>query len=161
MTGRRGLGKSMTSPAMLFTMGYQAGDRNRWVCNCSASHLVQDPHSLLWLHHGPHCPGPGTLTFISSSMYWLEIRGSVARVNSTDPRGPRGTRPAEKRADRKTSTQTPGTVPLAFIEHLLYAYPLPRIHLGAAVPPFHLWRSTDQGHMAWESLFSCFQRCCG
>lgn len=73
-------------------------------------------------------------------MYWLEIRGSVARVNSTDPRGPRGTKPAGKRAERKTSTQPLGTVPLSFIEHLLHACPLPRIQLGIAVTPISpLW----------------------
>lgn len=75
-------------------------------------------------------------------MYWLEIRGSVASVNSTDPRGPRGTRPAGKRADRKTSTQPPGTVPLAFTKPLLHVYPLPRVHLGSAIIPIS---PTDRG----------------
>lgn len=63
------------------------------------THVALTQHFQWGLRQYPTTPqqwaGPRrTLTLMSSSMYWLEVRGRVARVNSTDPRAPRGTRPA-------------------------------------------------------------------
>lgn len=101
LMGLGGLGKSMMSPATLFTMDCRGRRRHGRVRAAHprgfdpASPTQPPPVS----NPAPPRPAPAVgkafrLTLMSSSMYWLEMRGSVARVNSTDPRGPKGTRPA-------------------------------------------------------------------